>query len=65
MSASSTRVAVGSAVPYSGIHNREVGVYKKYTTGSYPGRKFLGHSSELVKITVQMIVSRMNLGMRV
>ncbi len=64
MSASSSRAVVGSNVPYSGIHNRKVGEYKTYSTGRYPGRKFLGHSSELVKITVQMIISRMNLGMR-
>jgi phage gpG-like protein len=64
MSASSTKAVVGSNVPYSGIHNRPVGEYRKYATGTYPGRKFLGHSSELVKVTVQMIISRMNLGMR-
>ena len=64
MSASSSRAVVGSSVPYSGIHNRPVGEYKTYSSGRYPGRKFLGHSADLARITVQMIVSRMNLGMR-
>ena len=61
---SSSRSVVSANVPYSGIHNRPVGEYKTYSSGRYPGRKFLGHSAELVKITVQMIISRMNLGMK-
>ena len=64
LSASSAKAVVGSNVPYSGIHNRTVGEYKKYGSRTYVGRKFLGHSSDLVDITVQMIVSRLNLGMR-
>jgi len=59
------RVArIGSNVRYSGVHNRSVGEMKKYPQGVYPGRKYLGHSSELVDVTVQMIVGRLNLAMR-
>lgn len=58
-----SQAKVSTAAPYAGIHNRPVGQRRKYETGSYPGRKFLGHSQELAKVTAQMIVSRLNKAM--
>lgn len=57
------KVMVGSSVPYSGIHNRPVGEMKQYSTGNYPGRKFLGHAKILRDLSVAMIVDSIKRGL--
>ena len=58
-------VKLSTPVPYGGIHNREVGEMKQYSTGNYPGRKFMGHSKSLSEATKKMIVTRLNLAAQV
>ena len=58
-------VALVAPVSYSGIHNRPVGVMKKYATGMYPGRKFMGNSKELRTSVTKLIVTRLNLAAQV
>jgi len=64
LSLSPNRVAIGSMVPYSGVHNRTVGEMKSYHGANYPGRKFLGHSKALRDLHIAIIVTDVSWGLR-